>query len=177
MGAVAVLGLLALAFTVLASPIALFVGALVGAVVGVATFGKKLIERITGVEITWGEIWERISRTASGVIDWVGDKIAWVSEKIERLKKRLQSVTGSRRNRRGREHGGIIQAPRGMPVPIIAHGQERIIPASRAMSGGGGAGVSIGTLSITVRTDDDASSIRQGIERALRDVIREQKIA
>lgn len=35
-----------------------------------------------------------------------------------------------------REHGGIVPGPTGMPIPIIAHGQERVIPASGAAKAG-----------------------------------------
>lgn len=35
-----------------------------------------------------------------------------------------------------REHGGIVPGPQGMPIPIIAHGQERVVPASQGSKGG-----------------------------------------
>lgn len=35
-----------------------------------------------------------------------------------------------------REHGGIVPGPVGTAIPIIAHGQERVVPASQSSRGG-----------------------------------------
>lgn len=74
------------------------------------------------------------------------------------------------------EHGGIVDAPVGTPVPIIAHGQERIIPASQAHSQGGGSLYVVNINNPSVRSQDDIRQFKKQVEDSLRDVIRNRKL-
>ena len=73
-----------------------------------------------------------------------------------------------------KEHGGIVNAPRGRAVPIIAHGQERIIPANQSRGGGASINITINNPSFQDRGDIDI--FREQIEKALRDVVRVYKL-
>ncbi len=76
-----------------------------------------------------------------------------------------------------REHGGIVPGAVGTAVPILAHGQETIVPAGQSrssMSEGGGITVNINNPSI--RSDGDLNAMRQMIEDAFRDVSRVHKL-
>lgn len=73
------------------------------------------------------------------------------------------------------EHGGIVPGPQGMAVPIMAHGQERIIPANRAGRGEGNMFV-INFNNPVVRSRDDVAVIKQQVEQAFRDVTRNHKL-
>jgi tape measure domain-containing protein len=73
------------------------------------------------------------------------------------------------------EHGGVVPGARGTPVPIIAHGQERIIPAGR-----GGMGATTVTVNInnpTVRNDGDLATMKRMIDDAMRGLMRDHKLA
>lgn len=72
------------------------------------------------------------------------------------------------------EHGGIVNAPSGVAVPIIAHGQEQIIPASRTKSGGDTYIVNLNNP--VVRSQDDVRAFKKQVEDSLRDVIRNRKL-
>lgn len=73
------------------------------------------------------------------------------------------------------EHGGIVPGARGTAVPIIAHGQERILSASHTRQGGNTYQVTINNPVIQNR--DDARVLREQLERALRDVTRGHKLS
>lgn len=73
------------------------------------------------------------------------------------------------------EHGGIVNAPAGVPVPIMAHGQERIIPASQAGSGGGDTYI-VNLNNPVVRSQDDIRAFKKQVEDSLRDVLRNRKL-
>lgn len=75
-----------------------------------------------------------------------------------------------------REHGGIVPGPVGVAVPIIAHGQERVVPASQTTSSSGGGSYSIIIQNPQIRSDQDLAAMRQMIENALRDVSRVHKL-
>ena len=64
------------------------------------------------------------------------------------------------------EFGGVVQGPEGMPVPIMAHGGEQIIPArqSAQMTGGGSFNITINNP--VVRSDDDLKKL----DRIFRDL-------
>lgn len=70
------------------------------------------------------------------------------------------------------EHGGIVPGASGQPVPIMAHGQETVIPASRT----GGRNVSIVIQNPIVRSEDDIVRIRREIDRYFKPLVLNHKI-
>lgn len=73
------------------------------------------------------------------------------------------------------EQGGRVPGARGTAVPIIAHGGEEVIPAGRVQDGA--------VLQINVvlnypsfRSREDISVVREQINEALRDVVRNNKL-
>lgn len=73
--------------------------------------------------------------------------------------------------------GGTVPGPVGTAVPIIAHGQETIIPAGRKQGGEGGNTYSVVINNPVIRGHEDADYLRRQIEDALRDVTRGHKLA
>jgi hypothetical protein len=72
--------------------------------------------------------------------------------------------------------GGTVPGPVGKPVPIIAHGQEQIIPAGQSGFGGFGAGVNVTINNPTVRSDDDLDQIKRQINDVFRPLIEDHKL-
>lgn len=72
------------------------------------------------------------------------------------------------------EHGGIIPGPVGRAVPIMAHGQERVIPAGQ--NGRGGNVYVVHFNNPVLNSRDDIQNVRRQIELALRDVSRNHKL-
>lgn len=76
-----------------------------------------------------------------------------------------------------REQGGIVPGPVGSAVPIIAHGQERVIPASQASRGGGGlSSVNLNIYNPVVRSSDDLVAFKTMLDQSLRDLTRVHKL-
>lgn len=73
------------------------------------------------------------------------------------------------------EFGGTVPGAIGQPVPIMAHGQETIIPAGRNADGGNTFSVVINNPQVKSREDVDY--MRRQIEGALRDIVRVHKLA
>jgi Prophage tail length tape measure protein len=71
------------------------------------------------------------------------------------------------------EFGGIVNAPIGMPVPIIAHGQERIVPAGSSSGAGGNVSITINNPS--VRSTEDVVRLRAEIESYFRSITQNYK--
>ena len=74
-------------------------------------------------------------------------------------------------------HGGTVPGPVGQPVPIMAHGQEEIIPARDAGRGGSGGGVSITINNPSIRSDGDLREMEKMIEKVFRQVVANNQIA
>lgn len=74
------------------------------------------------------------------------------------------------------EFGGTVPGAVGTAVPIIAHGQERIIPASKTSDTAGGGVISITINNPQVRNDGDLAAMRKMIEDAFRDVSRVHRL-
>ncbi len=73
------------------------------------------------------------------------------------------------------EHGGIVQGARGEEVPAILHGGEQVIPAS-GVSGSGVYSFNVTINNPNVRSKEDARTLKEDIDKALRDVIRIHKL-
>lgn len=139
-------------------------------------------------------LWEPVKEAFQKVIDWILEKIDKAIQKYNELKallkKPLESVQGAGQavgnffndavNRGkdilGFQHGGIVPGPEGKAVPIMAHGQERIIPARQA-SGMGGSPIVININNPVVRSDDDLRRMEQMLERQFRGLLVNYKIS
>ena len=71
----------------------------------------------------------------------------------------------------GRQHGGIVPGPVGQPMPIIAHGGERITPRGsniQAPFAGGGGGVTINMNGqIVMDTPERVKELAEAVIRIL----------
>lgn len=96
-----------------------------------------------GIAIFAGNVW--------GVIQWIGEKIGWLIEQIEKIPSALSSAAGSIADGIGGfggslfsgfefDSGGVVPGPRGAPQLALVHGGETILPthkeAAMPMSGG-----------------------------------------
>lgn len=117
-------------------------------------------------------------KTTAGVLAAVDseiDRYNRLAEAIQRASQGKPSVVSTASKISAHEFGGTVPGPRGMPVPIIAHGQEQVIPAGGSSKSGGGA-VSIVINNPVVRNDTDISVIRAQMEEAWRDITRGHKL-
>ena len=112
----------------------------------------------------------------------VGKRAAAEEASAQRINTARQSIRAFSVSSRGAtigapsaEHGGIVNAPRGKAVPIIAHGQERIIPANQS-KGGGGLTFNMTVNNPSFQERGDLEQFREQIEKALRDVVRVYKL-
>lgn len=74
-----------------------------------------------------------------------------------------------------RQHGGIVEGPLGAPVPIIAHGGERVIPRT-------GVDVNHGSGGFTVNfygnvTMDSEDRVKQLADRVIKILGRQNELA
>ncbi len=99
-----------------------------------------------------------------------------LAEAISRASQGKPAQVVSSHSASGHEHGGYVQGPRGVAVPIIAHGQERIIPAGQSSGQGGGSTINIIINNPVVRSDSDKAQLKEDIDQALRDVTRVHKL-
>jgi len=63
----------------------------------------------------------------------------------------------------GGQSGGIVPGMRNQPVPILAHGGERVIPAGEV----GGGGITVNINNPSVRSENDIQSIARAVSQAL----------
>lgn len=151
-----------------------------------------IAEVLPNIKKIWTAVWNEIKAVFLGVWDAiktkVNDVIQFIETQIEKVialynkMKQLVSqpislVTGAVSSLESamtkgatslikKEHGGIVPGPEGMPVPIIAHGQEEVIPASKRGSGSGDFYVTINNP--MVRSDDDIDRLTSQVERVFR---------
>jgi hypothetical protein len=175
------------------------VGALVpavyAAVAAFAAFAVALAPFIIGGAIVGGIVagvvwiirhWEMLKAAVQDTVEYIlaqADRIVRAYEKVrdvvsKPLKTAANSITSDFKwaaSALGFETGGTVPGPRGMPVPIMAHGQETIIPAGQQSTSSGDVYVTINNP--VVRNDTDIRAIRDQIDRALRDVLRTHKYA
>lgn len=153
------------------------------------------IEVWTSIVSWFTGIWDGVKQAFAKVIDWILEKVDKAIQKYNELKallaKPIQAVgsaaagVGSFFNnaiQQGREmlgfaHGGIVPGPVGQPVPIMAHGQEEIIPARDARRGGSGGMLNITINNPSVRSDGDLREMEKMIEKVFRQVVANNQIA
>lgn len=110
------------------------------------------------------------------LVDAQIDRYNKLAEAIQRASQGKPALISSAASVPVREHGGIVPGPVGTAVPIIAHGQEMVVPASKVGDSMGGGSYSIVINNPTVRSDADLNAMRQMFEDALRDVSRVHKL-
>lgn len=120
---------------------------------------------------------ETTRKSSDEVIKLIGTQISKYNRLAEAISRASQGkgVMLTTQSMPTREHGGIVPGAVGTAVPIIAHGQERIIPASQSDNAIAGS-FSITINNPSVRNDHDLSLMRQMIEDAFRDVSRVHKL-
>lgn len=75
----------------------------------------------------------------------------------------------------GFEHGGTVPGPVGTPVPIIAHGQETILPANQ--KGPVGNTINVEIYNPSVRSNDDITEMRRQMEQVFRGILQNNKVS
>ena len=180
---VAVVGLLGLAlpaiitgFTLLTGPI----GLVIVAIGSLIFFVKKIINNWWALEAAGAIIWKKIKDTVGSAVDWIAKKVQkainlWnsmksiVSKPIKATGGFVSGVFDKAKGAFNFQHGGIVPGAPDQPVPIMAHGGERIVPRSK--TGGDGATIITNINNPIVRSNDDLERIENQIERVLRGVI------
>lgn len=173
-----------------------FISSQIENIKGVINTGLKFIKAI------WSDIWDSIKEATivvtkaikdpvEKVLNFIADKIEKVVDAYQKMKNLVSkpikgagnAVSGffSRALERGREltsfqHGGVVQAPKGVPTPIMAHGQERIIPAGHDDRGRGGNTFNVQIIRPEIRNDRDVDLLKREIDRALRGLVRDHKL-
>jgi tape measure domain-containing protein len=165
------------------------IGKIIGGVLLVAIYG--VVMAITGwVQILtaiialgtefYATITEMFVKPIEAFIGVVKTAVEWVSRLIEKMDivGMGKSVTKKIGNMLGFEHGGTVPGAVGQAVPIIAHGQERIIPAGQASKGDGGGGMSFSIVinNPVVRSQSDLNDMRSQMNDVMRDLIRVHKL-
>jgi len=118
-----------------------------------------------------GEI-DALVESFKSVVDWINKAMnAWNSYRASGAS--LNPFSSSFKLP-GFATGGIVPGPVGTPVPIMAHGQEQVIPASQVGSSTGN--VTVNIINPSVRSDDDIRRIRQEIDRYFRPLMINNKI-
>lgn len=144
-----------------------------------------------GIKIMFFEVWDAMKEKISTVTDWIGEKINQVIGMYNRMKSivttPIKNIGGSIGNAFSRfgssvsnafgfEHGGVVPGPVGTPVPIIAHGQERVIPASQVGDKTGGNIINVTFNNPVIRDRSDLDLLRREMESFFSGVKRNHKI-
>lgn len=184
-----VIGLIGLAlppiiagFALLLSPVGLVIIA-IGALIAIGILLWKNWEKI---EALGKEIWGSIKEVVGSAVDWIKEKVdkaieLWnkmkevVSAPIKATGTFVSGVFNKAKNALSREHGGTVPGPRGLPVPIMAHGQEQIIPAGK--TGQGGSNLSLVINNPVFRNNEDAMRLKQQLDKYFRPLITNHKLS
>ena len=154
-------------------------GVLVVAVWAIITAITGWIEIFTGLIALGAEVTAAVIRfytkPIQDLIEAVKTAVGWVSKLLDKMSQIGGKAFKGVKRILGFEHGGLVPGTIGQPVPIIAHGGERVIPASQSNRGGGGS-YTININNPIVSDRNDLSAIRSQIEAALRDVVRNNKL-
>lgn len=186
---VTVMGLLGIAlpviitgFTVLLGP----VGLVITAIVLLTATIKKWKDNLDIVMPAVLKIWEKIKDGVGSAVDWIVSKVQkaidiWnkmisiVSSPIKTAGGLISGTFSKAKSALGFEHGGTIPGPRGMPVPIMAHGQEKIIPANQSGNDGGGLSVTINNP--VFRNNEDERRLKKTLDKYFRPLITNHKLS
>lgn len=110
-------------------------------------------------------------------VDLVNDEIAAYNQLAKAIQRAYDGKSTSQYVRKY-EFGGIVPGAKGQPVPIIAHGQERIIPAGKTSSGGDGGGyiINIDIGNVNASTAEETRRFKRVLEDALRPILQDNKL-
>jgi len=161
--------------------------------------GGAIEKGLNWIKNTWEGMWNGIKDFMGGVMEGIKNKIKgpieWIKEKIQSVMDPIKNIGGAIKgwagsagdaiggfadkamNRSPFQHGGIVPGPIGTPQPIMAHGQEKIIPANRSEAKGGGGNVNVTISNIQVGSSDDIPKIREQVEEAFRSLAINNKIS
>ncbi len=172
-GLTAMTWLLNAALAVLTSPI-LAVVAAIGVLIAI---GWVLYKNWNTIRRQAVEVWDSIKRKIGSVINWIRNLINNFHPVIH-IGLHLPDVVGAWRSLKERAHnlripgfqtGGIVPGPIGAPVPIIAHGGEKVTPVgiSEANGGGGGSVTFNVSVGLYAGTETEKRNIAQELYGAL----------
>ena len=125
---------------------------------------KKTLEMRDAIEqqeTAWGNLTKKIGGAISKLGEWIKKQLE-VPEAYQGS--RHQNFTPSH------QHGGIVDGPIGAPVPIIAHGGERVVPRSGVdVNGGvGGGAVNINfNGNVSIDSEDRVRQLADQVGRIL----------
>lgn len=77
----------------------------------------------------------------------------------------------------GHEFGGVVPGPMGEPRLIMAHGQERVIPAGQGDAGGTASGLVVNFNNLSVSGSDDVQKIKTVLEDYFRPLLVNYKLS
>ncbi len=183
-GLLTVLPLIGAAFAILAGPVGLVIAA-IGLLIFIIKKWKDNLDIVMPQVLA---IWGKIKEGVGSAVDWIAGKVQKVIDlwniMINLVKNPIKTAGGLVKGTYNKakealglnkEHGGIIPGPRGMPVPIMAHGQERVIPANQAGNGSGGLSVTINNP--VFRNNEDQRRLKQTLDKYFRPLITNHKLS
>ena len=142
---------------------------------GLKIMFKEGVNALIGLAEGWANSWVKAANVIIGALNKVSfsipDWVPGVGGKSFSINLPLAQEAKLPRL----EHGGIVPGARGTAVPIIAHGQEQIIPAGNA-KGNGDININLTLNYPQFNSQKDTEIVRQQIETALRDVVRVYKL-
>ncbi len=163
-------------------------------IVGVGLSAVKKVWTTIWSAITkyFAGIWKPVKEIFAGVIGFILDKIQKAIDMYNKLKamlnKPIQAVSSiggavgnffsnamSRGNSiLGFEHGGRVPGAKGTPVPIMAHGQEQVIPANKSK---GESSFNVVINNPQFRNEDDEIRMRRMLDTYFRPLLINHKIS
>jgi len=180
------------AFAALVITLAPFIigGAIIGGIVAGIMWIIKHWDLIRAkASETWEGVASVIRNAWQGIADFVMEKVQAVIDAYNRMISVVSKpftfaggvVSGATgavgnffQNLPRFEQGGIVPGAAGQAVPIIAHGQERVVPAGASSSSGG---ITINFNNVSVRNDADVRALRAEFEGYFRQVLMNRKLA
>jgi len=149
-------------------------------------FAKFFINIWEKIKQTTNDIWSGIKKTISSTIDYITRKIQSIINAYNRMKSIVSRpikaagsfISGAASKIGGAlgfEHGGRVPGPKGQPVPIMAHGQEQVIPANQ--SRGGGSNLNLTINNPQFRNEDDEERMKRMLDTYFRPLLVNHKIS
>lgn len=135
-------------------------------------------------------LWEPVKEAFGAVINWIIEKIQQAIDMYEKMKSLISkpikgatsavgnffsSAIDKGRSILGFEHGGTVPGPIGQAVPILAHGQETILPAGQSATGGPTYNLNFYDTKFT--NEDDERRLRRMLDEYFRPLMVNHKIS
>jgi tape measure domain-containing protein len=143
----------------------------------------------TPLKDAWNALWEALGNSVktvwSGVQDTIKASLNWIIDRINDVINAANRVAQAGAGAVGIniktiptlprfEFGGVVPGAIGQEVLVMAHGQEQIIPAGQK---GQGQSINININNPVVRSDDDLRKMEQMMNKVVRDLLLNYKIA